>query len=133
MKFGEKVRVARKSRNITQLELANLLDVSLRTITGYETQGLYPRNREIYTKLAEIFNCDESYFKSEEDDFILNANEEYGAQGKRQAEILVSQMSGLFAGGTLNEEDKDAVMQALMEAYWTSKKENSKYSKKKDK
>ena len=130
MKFGDKVRIARKNRNLTQLELANLLNVSLRTITGYETQGLYPRKREIYTKLAEIFNCEESYFKSEEDDFILNADEEYGSVGRRQAEALVSQMSGLFAGGALNDEDKDAVMKALMEAYWTSKKENSKYSKK---
>ncbi len=132
MRFGEKVRIARKSRGLTQLELANMLNVSLRTITGYETEGLYPRNRDIYIKLSEIFGCDESYFKNEEDNFILNANEEYGEAGRRQAENLVLQMSGLFSGGTLNDEDKDAVMKALMEAYWQSKKENTKYSKKKD-
>lgn len=130
MKFGEKVRIARKKSKMTQQELANELGVSLRTITGYETEGLYPRKREIYTKLANIFNCEESYFKSEEDEFVLQANEEYGDLGKRQALSLVSQMTGLFSGGALNDEDKDAVMKALMDAYWLSKKENSKYSKK---
>ena len=130
MKFGEKVRIARRNSKMTQQALAEQLGVSLRTITGYETEGLYPRKREIYTKLANIFNCEESYFKSEEDEFVLQADEEYGDLGKRQAQALVSQMTGLFSGGALSDDDKDAVMKALMDAYWLSKKANSKYTKK---
>ena len=132
MKFGEKVRKARKSKDMTQLELAQILGVSLRTITGYETGGLYPKQREIYTKLSTIFDKNESYFKNEEEEFVLKASEEYGSTGKRQAEALVSQISGLFSGGELNDEDKDAVIKALMDAYWESKKENKKYTKEKD-
>ena len=41
-------------------------------------------------------------------------------------------MSGLFAGGTLSEQDKDAVMKALQDIYWESKARNvEKYTPKK--
>ena len=130
MKFADKLKKARREKGITQLELAQLLDVSLRTITGYETEGIYPKKREIYEKLAKIFDKNESYFKNEEEEFVLKASDKYGSSGKKQAENLVNQISGLFAGGELDEEDKDAVVKALMDAYWQSKKENSKYNKK---
>jgi hypothetical protein len=39
---------------------------------------------------------------------------------------LVNAVGGLFAGGDLSEEDKDAVMQAIMEAYWDAKARNAK-------
>jgi len=48
----------------------------------------------------------------------------------KQATALVSELSGLFAGGELTEEDRDAVMQSLQEAYWLAKKENRKYGRK---
>ena len=41
-------------------------------------------------------------------------------------------MSCLFAGGTLSEQDKDAVMKALQDIYWESKARNvEKYTPKK--
>lgn len=41
-------------------------------------------------------------------------------------------MSGLFAGGTLSDQDKDAVMKALQDIYWESKARNvEKYTPKK--
>lgn len=127
MKFGDKVRQARKAKGMTQIELANELGTSLRTITGYETGGMYPKKREIYYKLSEIFDKTETYFINEEEEFITEAGSKYGSSGKRQAEILVNQISGLFSGGQLNDEDKDAVIKALMDAYWESKKDNTKY------
>ena len=48
----------------------------------------------------------------------------YGSRGRAQAENLVRQISGLFAGGSLDDEDKDAVMRSIMDAYWESKNEN---------
>ena len=38
---------------------------------------------------------------------------------------------GLFAGGELSEEDRDGVMQAMMDIYWKTKQENKKYTPKK--
>ena len=52
--------------------------------------------------------------------------------GMKQAQELIDGMSGLFAGGTLSEQDKDAVMKALQDIYWESKARNvEKYTPKK--
>ena len=124
MKFGEKVRIERTNKKMTQRELGERLGVTTRTITGYEKEGLYPRKREIYYKLAERFGTEKLYFTGEEEDFVADATEMYGSRGRAQAENLVRQISGLFAGGSLDDEDKDAVMRSIMDAYWESKNEN---------
>ena len=49
---------------------------------------------------------------------------------KRQLEELVGAVSGLFAGGELTEEDRDAAMEAIIAAYWAAKKESRKYAHK---
>ena len=36
----------------------------------------------------------------------------------------------MFAGGELDEEEKDAIMAALNRAYWDAKEENKKYAPK---
>lgn len=56
---------------------------------------------------------------------------QYGSRGKRQAEELVNELSGMFAGGELSESDMDAVMIALQKAYFDCKKDNKKYTPKK--
>ena len=59
-------------------------------------------------------------------------SEQYGSRGMKQAKDLIEGMSGLFAGGTLSEQDKDAVMKALQDIYWESKARNvEKYTPKK--
>ena len=62
----------------------------------------------------------------------IDAAEQYGARGAAQAEEIIAGFSGLCAGGTLSEEDKDAVMKALQDIYWESKARNvQKYTPKK--
>lgn len=52
MRFGEKLRVLRKEKGLTQAELAKLAGVGLKTITNYEKGSTYPQNREVYGILA---------------------------------------------------------------------------------
>ena len=47
------------------------------------------------------------------------------------AEKLIEEVGGLFAGGELNEEDKDKVFRAITEMYWKAKDNNRKYTPKK--
>ncbi|MCH5272910.1 MAG: transcriptional regulator, partial [Lachnospiraceae bacterium] len=69
---------------------------------------------------------------SEDEEFVLQAQQSYGYKGARDAEELVSDISALFAGGELSENEKDAVMRALQDAYWIAKERNSeKYTPKK--
>ena len=69
---------------------------------------------------------------TEDEDFVVDASAKYGARGAKQAEQLISEVHGLFAGGELSEADKDGVMKALQQAYWECKEENvQKYTPKK--
>ena len=101
-------------------------------ITLYEKGTSLPRTREAYKKIADFFGVDVNYLLTEDEGFVVQAAEKYGARGKKQAQDLVDGISGLFAGGTLSEQDKDAVMKALQDIYWDSKARNvEKYTPKK--
>lgn len=132
MKFGEKVKKSRTDAGLSQEDLAKKIGVSLRTITNYEVQNRYPKKREVYAKLAEVLGVDINYLMTEDEDFVVDASAKYGARGAKQAEQLIFEVHGLFAGGELSEADKDGVMKALQQAYWECKEENvQKYTPKK--
>ena len=131
MKFGEKLKQLRTDKGLTQEELATTVGISRRTYVSYEQEGRYPRKRELYGKLADSLGCDTNYLITEDEEFVTKAAEEYGSRGKRQAEQLVAELSGMFAGGELSDADKDAVMIALQKAYFDCKQDNKKYTPKK--
>lgn len=131
MKFGEKLKKLRTDKGLTQDEVSTAIGTSRRTYISYEQEGRYPRKRDVYSKLAETLKCDVNYLMTEDEDFISTAAEQYGSRGKRQAEELVTELSGMFAGGEMSDEDKDAVMLALQKAYWDCKEDNKKYTPKK--
>ena len=127
MKFAEKIRQLRWQKGLSQEAVAKAIGVTRRTYISYENDGRYPKYRERYAQLVEVFGVDINYLYTENEDFVSQAGRKYGAKGMKQATALVSELSGLFAGGELTEEDRDAVMQSLQEAYWLAKKENRKY------
>ena len=131
MTFAEKLRDLRIQNGLSQTELGKEVGVTLRTVRGWEVESRFPRNHSLYEKLAEVLGCEVSYLMTEKEDFITEASEKYGYRGKRGAMKLTEELSGLFAGGTLKEEDMDAVMQAVQQAYWDAKKANKKYTPKK--
>ena len=53
------------------------------------------------------------------------------SRGVRDLRELIDDVSGLFAGGELPEEDKDALMRAFTDAYFTAKEKNSRFTPKK--
>ena len=67
----------------------------------------------------------------EDEEFLLSAAEKYGAKGAKQAQALVDEVSGLFAGGNIADEDLDVMMKALQDAYWIAKEKNKKFTPKK--
>jgi len=129
MNFAEKIRQLRSQKGLSQEAVAKAIGVTRRTYISYELDGRYPKKRERYAQLAEVFDVDINYLYTENEDFLNKASNQYGPRGMRQANALVSELSGLFAGGELSDDDRDAVMQSLQEAYWLAKKENKKYRK----
>ena len=81
--------------------------------------------------MAEMFGVDRNYLLTEDEEFVTEASDRYGRRGRQQAEALVAELSGLFAGGELSDSDRDAVMIALQKAYFECKEDNKKYTPKK--
>ena len=113
MRFGEKLRKLRKDSHLTQAELAKRAGLGLKTITNYEKGTPYPQDRRVYSVLAEILGTSADYLHNENDDFISMAGKEFGYRGRIGAEKLVGELTGLFAGGEMAEEDMDELMLAF--------------------
>ncbi len=127
MTLAEKLKNARAAKHMSQSELARASGISLRTVQNYELGVCLPKKRESYAKLARALGLDERVLVDGNTDFVLRAGERYGGRGAKQAWDLVADFKGLCAGGEMEEEDMDAIMQALQDAYWDAKKRSRKY------
>ncbi|MCR1881191.1 helix-turn-helix transcriptional regulator [Ligilactobacillus murinus] len=131
MTFGEKVKAERTKLGLNQDELAEKIGVTRRVICSYENDKSRPRGMDRYKKLAEALNLNLNYLLSEDEAFVANAEDKYGHRGARQAKELMEEVTGLFAGGEMAEEDMDVMMKAIQDAYWIAKENNKKYTPKK--
>jgi len=131
MNFAQQLKDLRKERNLTQEELAKKTGISLRTISRYELGETLPRTKKYYEKIAKALEVDDDYFLSQEANFLINARNEFGYKGAKDAEELVNGMIGLMAGGELPDDDKATILDAMQEAFYMAKLENKKYTPKK--
>lgn len=131
MTFGEKVKAERTKLGLNQDELAEKIGVTRRVICSYENDKSRPRGMDRYKKLADALNLNLNYLLSEDEAFVANAEDKYGHRGARQAKELMEEVTGLFAGGEMAEEDMDVMMKAIQDAYWIAKENNKKYTPKK--
>lgn len=127
MNFSEKLRSERKKAGLSQGELASRSGISLRTLQNYEMGKRYPASLEITVRLAKELNTTAGALLSPGEESIVCAT---GADAKRQLKELVAAVSGLFSGGEIGEEDRDAAMEAIIAAYWAAKKENRSVTRK---
>ena len=115
MLFGDRIKELRNLADMSQQELANRTGLSLRSIQNYESNQRYPKDVAILNKLCAALGTTIEELMKEEDQFILEAASKFGSRGKNDAEKLIEEVGGLFAGGELNEEDKDKVFRAITE------------------
>ena len=117
MTFGEKVKAERTKLGLTQEELAAKVGVTVRVICSYENDKSRPRGTERYKKLAEALNVNVNHLLSEDDAFIADVEDKYGRRGAKQAKELIAEVTGLFAGGEMADEDMREMVDAIQEAY----------------
>ena len=121
MTFGEKVKAERTKLGLTQEELAAKVGVTVRVICSYENDKSRPRGTERYKKLAEALNVNVNHLLSEDDAFIADVEDKYGRRGAKQAKELIAEVTGLFAGGEMADEDMREMVDAIQEAYLIAK------------
>ena len=117
MGFSEKLKAERKAVGLSQEKLAIALGVTKRTIINYE-QGRTVPSLTLMQKLSKCFDLPVTELVAESEEGPAKSDD---AKGARAASRLVADAAALFAGGGMSDEDKDAVMRALQEAYWAAK------------
>ena len=131
MTFKDKLKKKRLEANLTQVQLAEKVSVTPRTIQNYEMGTRKPTKLEIVEKLAEALNTTPEYLLGQSGLLVVAAHEQGGAKAARDIDELVSEVTGMFAGGKLSDEALDGAMKALNDAYWIAKEKNRKYAPKK--
>ena len=116
MKFGDKLKNLRQQQGLSQKELTLKTEITTRSIQNYESNTRYPKDVSILNKLALALKTNVN---------LLMESQEFCPK-----DILLSEIQALFAGGELGDEDKEAVFQAITEAYLDAKEKNKKYRKK---
>ena len=130
MEFNELLKKYREARGFTQAELAKLSGVSTRMIQNYESGKSRPRF-DASEKLASALGVQITDLMGSNDMLIAQAGDKYGARGAKQAQRLAEELSGLFSGGELSQEDMDIMMKAIQDAYWIAKEKNQRFVPKK--
>ncbi len=130
MKFNERLKKLREGRGLTQVQLSELTGISARMIQKYESGNARPR-LDAAEKIAKALNITADQLLGNADMLVAQAAEKYGSRGAKQAQQLTEEVTGLFAGGEMAQEDMDVMMKAIQDAYWIAKEKNKKYTPKK--
>ena len=116
--------------NLTQVELAEKAGVTARTIQSYELGSRKPSNMVTIQKIADALNTTTEYLLGSSGTYVVEAHEKGGAKAAKDIEELVSEVTGMFAGGELSEDAIEGAYKALTDAYWIAKENNKKYAPK---
>lgn len=131
MIFKERLKEKRGEAHLTQAELAKKAGVSTRTIQNYELGSRKPCQIEVVQKIADALSTTTEYLLGSSGMMVAEAHEKGGSKAARDIDELVSEVTGMFAGGSLSEEALEGAMKALNDAYWIAKEKNKKYTPKK--
>ena len=134
-RFSEKVRQARRDAGLSQDELGAMIGVSRRSVCAYESGASVP-HMKVLRRLAKALNVSAEYLTDDsvtdkernrsEEARIESARALFGEKGAKEAEELLRRNVAFLAGGSVEQEAKDAFFEALMTAYITCKKEAQK-------
>lgn len=132
MTIGEKVKNQRLNLGLTQEELAQRLEVTIRTISKYETDVVKPRGLNLH-KLCTVLGVSEAYlvdpnvtdpaYGLEAAPYVDAVRKEFGPKAGMDMQAMLDGVSTFFAGGDVPQEDKDQFFFAVMEAYRLTKQD----------
>ena len=128
MEFKDRLKERRRILGLSQEELAKKAGITGRTVQNYELGTRAPQNIDIAGKLATALDTTVEYLLGSDGLLVVEARERGGYRSARDINALVSELTGLFAGGEIAEDEKDGIMAALNQAYWISKEKNKKYA-----
>ena len=82
-------------------------------------------------KIADTLGTTTEYLLGGNEIRTMEALENSNSRAAKDIDELVSEVTGIFTGGTLGDETLESAMKALNDAYWSAKEKNSEYASKK--
>lgn len=96
MTFGERLKKLRQEKEITQSTLGELIGVSARMISFYESDTHFPKDAQSLIKLAQYFKVSLDYLlgltNNRNYDTLINSNKNYSKlpdKGKLEADEYI--------------------------------------------
>ena len=123
MLFGEKLKELRTKKGISQEKFGAIVGVSSRAIRSYELGQGMPKSMDTVKNIANYFNVTVDYLMDSEDKSLVEPG------FSSDAEKILMETRALFAGGKLDDEDKNAFFLTLSEIYFNDKKGSSNSNK----
>lgn len=133
--LADKIIMAREAKNLSQEELGQLVGVSRKSISNYETGNATP-HKSTMIKLASALevsieyltddSCEDPQKNIEQDAYIAETNEQFGASGAKDLQQMLQANTALFAGGELSPEQMDMFYEAITAVYKVCRVEASK-------
>ena len=136
--MGEKLKALRLSRKMTITALSRASGLSDRAIRYMENNERQP-SVDAIRKLSAAFEISTDYFMDDnafqsevhKEEVLAQAKEKYGTRGMAQARRVYETARGLYAGGELDESERDAFRDLMMELFFETKEEAKKYTPRK--
>ena len=137
MNFGKRLRKLRESKNISQVELAKVFNITSAALSQYELNKRFP-DEETLHKLADYFDVSVDYLLGRTDIRAPHISDEYAKKHKvtkrdlSQYEDFIQHAGAFFMNDEVADDDKEKLFRDISELFWKAKEINKeKYGKKK--
>lgn len=126
MKMNEKLEIMLSRKRIKKTDFAHSIGITYRAFANYLNGTRNPR-AETLQKMADQLQLTPEFLKDDSQELELTVEEQFirkicaSDADKAQAAQFLAQSRGLFAGNTLNPEDKESLIKCLMEIYEDSR------------
>ena len=126
MKMNEKLEIMLSRKRIKKTDFAHSIGITYRAFANYLNGTRNPR-AETLQKMADQLQLTPDFLKDDSQELELTVEEQFirkicaSDADKAQAAQFLAQSRGLFAGNTLNSEDKESLIKCLMEIYEDSR------------
>ena len=126
MKMNEKLEIMLSRKRIKKTDFAHSIGITYRAFANYLNGTRNPR-AETLQKMADRLQLTPEFLKDDSQELELTVEEQFirkicaSDADKAQAAHFLAQSRGLFAGNTLNSEDKESLIKCLMEIYEDSR------------
>ena len=130
--FGNRLKSLRKTKNLTQEELAKLLNVAKGTVSNWENENRFP-DKDMLNKIADTFKVSMDYLLGRTNEEKLTiATPNITKKDIKDHNTFMEDAKALFMNDDVAEEDLEKIYRDISELYWEAKEINKKkYGKKK--